>query len=736
MIFPLACVSLLLVLLVPLPPGLLDLLLVLNLAFSVIVLVTTIYVKSARELSVFPSLLLAITLFRLVLNVATTRLILGGDGSEFSAGQVVHTFSQFVTSDSVAVGAIIFLIIFVIQFVVITKGGSRISEVAARFVLDAMPGKQMAIDADVNAGLITQQQAHQQRETIAREADFYAAMDGAGKFVRGDAIAAVVITLVNIVGGLYVGMSQHGFDLSQCLTIYTKLTIGDGLVSQIPAFIISLAAGLIVTRSSAESDLGRDVIGQMLARPEALLVTAGFLAVLAMLGMPKLPLLVLGGGCVGLAWALHTRRRPTRLAEVIEEMPVAQPQSVERLLDLDILELEVGAGLVRLADAAEGGDLLQRVAAVREQIAVELGIIIPAVGIKDNMQLGVNDYAIKLRGQTIARAIAYPDQFLAIDGGEATGTIPGTDETTEPARGRLAFWLTESQRAEAEQLGYVVIEAPAGIVSHLTEVIRAHAHELLTRQAVKNLLDNLRSRAGAVVEEVVPNLVKPGELQKVLQNLLRERVPVRDLETILETLGDYSSRTHDAEQLTEHVRAGLARTICRQWADESDRLPCLMLEAQLEELIVGHVEHSHAGAGTMNTMPPDLQQRIGQLIADRATSLSLDGRPPVVLCAPQVRSTVRRLIEPVAPQVAVMSLEEVVAEITPEVIGVVADEWAIEEAGQLKDGGDEQDFADEGEAGDRGDSGGAVVDQVGAGDDTGFVGGDGLVEDRYESSNI
>ena len=697
MIFPLSCVALLLVLLVPLPTQVLDLLLMLNLTLSVIILVTTIYVATPREFAVFPSLLLAITLFRLVLNVATTRLILSGSGTDESAGQVVRTFSDFVTSGSVAVGAILFLIIFVIQFVVITRGGGRISEVAARFVLDAMPGKQMAIDADLNAGVITRQEAHERREAVAREADFYSAMDGAGKFVRGDAIAGVIITFVNILGGMYVGMFEHGMRWSECLGVYTKLTIGDGLVSQVPAFIVALGAGLIVTRSSsAGSDLGEDVIAQILAKPKALLVAACFLAVLAVMGMPWQPLLIIGGGCAGLAWVL-TRHERQATDEIVEERaePSEQP-TVERLLDLDVLELELGPGLVKLADTQRGGDLLHRVAGVREQIALDLGLIVPSVGIRDSDRLGVNDYAIRLRGQSIARGVAYPDQFLAIDNGDATGTIAHGNETAEPARHRLAYWITESQQEEAERLGYVILEAPAVMVSHLTEVLRTHAHELLTRQAVRSLLDNLKTRAAAVVEEVVPNQIKPGELQRVLQNLLRERVPIRDLETILETVGDYAGRTHDTDLLSEYARMALGRTICRQYVDEHDRLPCLMLEAGLEELIAGHVEQSDPGAGhapghggVINTMPPATAQRIGQELGDAAAQFARGGVPPVVLCAPVVRPAVGKLLEPLAPHVAVLSLAEVVGDVTPQVVGVVGDANGEHVVGDHGDNGDQ-----------------------------------------------
>ena len=464
MIFPVACVSLLLVLLIPLPTAVLDFLLVLNLTLSVVILVTTIYVQSPREFQVFPSLLLAITLFRLVLNVATTRLILSGDGTESSAGEVVRTFSHFVTSGSVTVGAIIFLIIFVIQFVVISKGGSRISEVAARFELDALPGKQMAIDADVNAGLITQQQAQERRKEVAQQADFYAAMEGAGKFVRGDAIAGVIITLINIIGGLYVGMWSRGLPLSDSLPLYTTLTIGDGLVSQIPAFIVALGAGLIVTRQSGDSDLGEDVIAQMLAKPQALLVAAVFLAILATMGMPLIPLIILGTCCVGLAYVLRTPPVAAAKADDVIVPAKKETKEVERLLDLDVLELAIGHGLAKLAN----DELLDRVVAVREQIAVELGILVPAITVRDSEKLGVNDYSIAIRGQLVARGVAYPDQFLAIDTGEAAGPIQHGEETADPARHRLAYWITESQRDDAELLGYVVLESPAVMLSHVT----------------------------------------------------------------------------------------------------------------------------------------------------------------------------------------------------------------------------------------------------------------------------
>ncbi len=678
MVFPFAFISLLMVLLIPLPTAILDLLLVLNITLAIIVLVTTIYVQSPLEFAVLPSLLLAVTLFRLVLNVATTRLILTASGTPeeamHSAGEVVSAFSNFVTGNSLAVGVIIFLIIFVIQFVVITKGGTRISEVAARFTLDAMPGKQMAIDADLNSGNITEPEARRRREEISQEADFYGAMDGASKFVRGDAVAGIVITIVNILGGLYIGMVEHGWGLMECLGLYTRLTIGDGLVSQVPAFIISLAAGLIVTRSSSKSNLGDEMLGQMFAKPKALIVAAAFLMLLAFTGLPKPPLVILGSCCAGLAYILtRNENRATTAAAAEEQKKVTsaakEPEKVEKLLDLDTMELEVGYGLVRLIDTAKGGDLLDRISLIRRQIAVDLGIIVPPLRIRDNMQLGANDYVVKIKGQAIGRGVTYPEQFLAMDNGATSGPVPGGELTTEPAFGLPAYWITESERAQAELLNYTVVEAPAVLATHLTELIKGHAYELLTRQEVKNLIDNLKARVPALVEEVIPTVVKPGELQKVMQNLLRERVPVRDLETIIETLGDFATRTKDLDVLTEYVRNALSRTICKQYVDDSDRLWCLTLDPALEELINSHLERSDRG--TTNTMPPQTQQQVVHQINEKAGELTQTGRSAVILCSPQIRGAVRRMIESSLPQVAVLAYNEIVPEVTVEAVGLV-----------------------------------------------------------------
>ena len=679
MIFPLAFIGLLVVILVPLPTFVLDVLLVCNITLSVIVLVTTIYVQSPLEFAVFPSLLLAVTLFRLVLNVATTRLILTA-GERFKdpltamhgAGEVVQTFAEFVTHGSLAVGIIIFIIIFVIQFVVITKGSGRISEVAARFTLDAMPGKQMAIDADLNAGIITEPQARERRETIAREADFYGAMDGASKFVRGDAIAGIMITFVNILGGLYVGMIEQGWGPFDCMKLYTKLTIGDGLVSQIPAFILSLGAGLIVTRSSSRNNLGEEMLTQVFAKPKALIIASSFLGLMLFTGLPKIPLLILGTCCGGLAYTMdkgQKRAATVAAAKDREKAARKEPEKVEKLLDLDTMELEVGYGLVRMVDASKGGDLLERISMIRRQIAVELGIIVPPVRIRDNMQLGANDYVIKIKGQAVARGVTYPEQFLAMDNGATSGRMPGGTLTTEPAFGLPAYWITESERPQAELLNYTVVEATAVLATHLTEIIKSHAHELLTRQEVKNLVENLKARVPALVEEVVPTQVKPGELQKVMQYLLRERVPVRDLEAILETLGDYAGRTKDLEVLTEYVRNALARTICKQYVDDRDRVWCLTLEPALEDMISGHLDRGERG--TTNTMSAQTTQQLVQRIAAKINELTQTGRTAVLLCSPQIRSAVRRMIESALPHVAVLAYNEIVPEVTVEAVGLI-----------------------------------------------------------------
>ena len=670
-ILPVAVATLIFVVLVPLPPPLVDVLLAANITLAAIILLTVIYVPSPLEFSVFPSVLLGATLLRLVLNVATTRLILtaGADGrglaeARTAAGQVVWSFSEFVTGGSLTVGVILFAIIVVIQFVVVTKGAARISEVAARFVLDAMPGKQMSIDADLAAGLIGEDEARARRDRIAREADLYGAMDGAAKFLRGDAVAAVLITLINILGGLYVGMVQYGWGLSQTVSLFTRLTIGDGLATQVPAFLVSVAAALIVTRSTSRSNLGEDVISQLVSRPAVLVIAAVFLGALALTSLPKVPLLTLGVGCVALA-AVLSRRRASREAEAPDgnpgvrgagaPRPETETHHIKQLLTVDAMRVELGYALVRLVDRTRGGDLLDRIAAVRRRIALELGLIVPPIRILDNLGLEARGYVIKVRGAKVASGRLYPKQLLAIAGRRTVGPLLGR-EVPEPTFGHPGVWINPSQREQAERMSYTVVE-PSGVVAmHLSEVVRRHACELLSRERVAGMLDHLRSTAPSLVEELRAKL-KVGQVQKVLQNLLRERVPIRDLEAILEALCEAADRADDAEALRERVRERLGRTLSQQYCDETGKLWCVSLEPGLEETMDAHV--SPDGRRSAAMIPPELGERISRAVGEAVTALQRQGRRPVVLCSPHVRPAMRRLIAPSLPDAAVLGYNEI-----------------------------------------------------------------------------
>jgi flagellar biosynthesis protein FlhA len=692
LLIPAGFIAMIMVLLIPLPPFLLDLLLVSNLAISTIVLVSVMFVNSPLELSIFPSLLLGTTLFRLVLNVASTRLILtAGDrasdlkSAALAAGHVIYTFSTFVagsssstaaahTQQSMIVGIIIFVILIVIQFVVITKGATRISEVAARFTLDAMPGKQMAIDADLNSGLIKEDEARKRRQNIAREAEFYGAMDGASKFVRGDAVAGIIIVFINIIGGIAIGKFQYGWDIFGCLSTFTRLTIGDGLVSQVPALVISLAAGILVTRSSSKEDLGEEFIAQLTSRAVSLFVVAGFLIVMSFTGMPILPLWALALFIGGTGWVMTKNKREAAASTLKKEKATAaqkKPEKIEALLAVDPMELEVGYQLVQLVDTTKGGDLLERISLIRRQIAIEFGVVVPPIRIRDNMQVDPNAYVIKLRGNPLATGTVYPGQYLAMDSGAATGKLAGGSsiETREPAFGLPAWWIPDSQRPQAEMMNYTVVEASGVLATHITEVVKTHAAELVTREEVAALLKQLKEKSPALVEEVIPSQIKPGELQKVLHNLLRERVPVRDLETILETLGEWASRTKDLEVLTEAVRHGLARTICNQYRDEQNIIHCVTMDPQLEDTINGYVERNERGS--FLTLPPQLARQIAENIATAVAKLMQQGFHGVVLCSPQVRAHVRKLIESSLPAVAVLSYNEITRGMNVESVGIV-----------------------------------------------------------------
>jgi len=679
LILPLAVIGLIVVIVVPLSGWQLDVLLACNIALSVLVLLTTLYVRKPLDFSVFPSLLLAMTLFRLVLNVASTRLILttpdrvSASEAGSAAGHVIEAFAKFVAGGNLAVGVIVFAILVIIQFVVITKGATRISEVAARFTLDGMPGKQMAIDADLNAGLITEVEARERRQAISHESDFYGAMDGASKFVRGDAIAGIIITLVNILGGFYVGMVEQHWQFGQCLDVFTRLTIGDGLVTQVPSFIVSISAGLIVTRSTARSDLGQEMVGQLLSRPLALAIAGVFLMTMALVGLPPVPMVTLGLLSGVAALVLHRTSaaeqvRKTAEAKRTEQQPAKKEPVDDGLLHVDAMELEIGYGLIRLVDAAQGGDLLDRISMIRRQIALEMGIIVPPIRIRDNMRLEPSEYAIRIKGNPVARGEARVGMYLAMDSGLASGEIVDGTETREPAFGLPAWWIPESERQRAEMHNYTVVDPSTVLATHLTEVVKNHAAELLTREEVNKLITGLKERAPSVIEEVVPNMLKVGDVQKVLQNLLRERVPVRDLETILETLGDWAPRTTELDILTEYVRNALSRTICEQYLGDDGVLRVVTLDPSLEDRIAGHIEHNERGS--FLTMPPDVARKVAQEVSDAVRPLVTAGSHPVVLTSPQVRSQVKRITEGTLPSLAVLSFNEIVRGIKVESMGM------------------------------------------------------------------
>jgi flagellar biosynthesis protein FlhA len=672
LLLPVAMIASVLVVMVPLPSELLDIFLAANITVSVIILLTTIYVRTPMEFSVFPSLLLATTLARLVLNVATTRLILTQASTKGmdAAGGVITAFSEFVAGDRLVVGLIIFVIIIVIQFMVITKGATRIAEVAARFALDGMPGKQMAIDADLNAGIIDEREAQARRSEITQQADFFGAMDGASKFVRGDAIAGIIITVINIIGGLIIGVAQEGMEFSQAAELFTRLTIGDGLVSQVPAFLISLAAGLLVTRSSRKTNMPAMFIDQMFSRPQALVVSAAFLGVLVFTNLPTIPLLVLGGSCLALARTVHKQKK-TSDADENEKKPEPQAEKrVEDFLSVDPMEIELGVGLIRLADPNRGGDLLDRVQKVRHNIAGEVGLVMPKVRIRDNMRLGQNEYRIKIADMPVAQNEVEPALLLAIDSGMTSGRVEGIP-TKDPAFGTDALWITHSKQDEAEMCGYTVVEPGAVLATHLTEVCRRHADEILNRDATKALVDELKQTSPAVVNELIPGVMSLAEVQTVLQMLLREQVSIRQLATILESLGDNATKSKDPILLTEYVRHRLARQLCTRYRDRDGQLHILALDPTLEDRIRTGFEHSDRGL--FIRLAPTAIESINRAIGAEAEKLATKGHSPVLLVSPQVRAAVKQLTETSLPQLVVMSFNEITRDTTLVTHGVVND---------------------------------------------------------------
>src|SRR3984957_13558451 len=674
LIFPVLIVSSVLVLIAPLPPFMMDLLLSCNITLAVVILLAPVSVSRPLDFSVFPSVLLGTTLARLVLNVASTRLILarGAEDGTAAAGHVIQAFGEFVAGGQLFIGFTIFAILIAIQFLVITKGATRISEVAARFALDGMPGKQMAIDADLNAGLVTQEVARKRRAEVTEQADFYGSMEGASKFVRGDAIAGIVITLVNILAGFGIGVFKHGMTLGHAMEVYTTLTIGDGLVTQVPAFLISVAAGLIVTRTSTNSDLPADVVAQMLRYPQALGLASVFLFAMAFSGLPTVPLLTMSTGCGVLAFTLSRGQKTAASQKKQEETQKSQKRPEPRPEDnlaVDPLELELGVGLIRLADPSAGGDLLERVTRVRHRIAQELGIILPKVRIRDNIRLEQRQYQIKIRDIPIAWGEIYSDALLAIDTGATSGEVPGI-ATKEPAFGRPARWIDQSQKERAELLGYNVVEPWAVVITHLTEIVRMHSHELLTRQQVHQLLDNLKLTAPKAIEELIPDLLKIAQVHQVLNNLLREQVPIRDLETILETLGHYADKTKDLGILTEYVRHSLARTICQRLRDKNRVLHVITLDPALEDVLAGGFDYSDRGL--VIKLPPQVSEAVTRAIATELKQLVSRGRQPIVLCSPQVRAGLKQITSTTIPKLSVLSLNEITRDTDVEAAGQVS----------------------------------------------------------------
>lgn len=666
-------VGILVMMVLPLPPIFLDLLLALNIMLALMILLVALYTLEPLDFSIFPGLLLILTLFRLSMNVASTRLILG----QGYAGRVIEAFGHFVTGNNLVVGFIVFLVLVLINFIVITKGAGRVAEVAARFTLDAMPGKQMAIDADLNAGLINEGEAKQRRSEISRQSEFYGAMDGASKFVRGEAVASLVIMVINILGGLLIGTLLNNMGVAQAAETYTLLTIGDGLVSQIPALVISTSAGIIVSRAASNVSMGKEFLQQFGLQPQALAVAAGIILLFGLIpGLPHLPFIVLGLGLGAISLLAFQKTAADREAKEEEEEKQKKesapqpgsPETVESLLPLDILQLEVGYGLIPLVDEAQEGDLLERIRAIRRQFAMDIGMIVPPLHVRDNLQLRPDEYVLLLKGVETARGELMMGHLLAMDSGMAKRRIEGIP-TLEPAFQLPALWVTKEKKDEAQLAGYTVVDPSTVVATHITEVLRSHAAELLGRQDTQKLLDNLAKSHPKVVEELVPGLLPLGAVQKVLQNLLRERVSLRDLLTICETLADYSPMGKDPDILTEYVRQKLARSIVGAHTNEQGTLSVLTLSTQIEDMVRESIQKSEQGA--FLSLEPNLAQRILASTQELVEKISADGHQPIIICSPIIRRHFRRLLERFMPQVMVLSHNELATQTKLQSLGTI-----------------------------------------------------------------
>ncbi|BAB06157.1 flagellar biosynthesis protein FlhA [Halalkalibacterium halodurans] len=665
----LSVILIVIMLIIPLPPAMLDFLIITNISLAILIILVAMNTKEPLQFSIFPTLLLLVTLFRLGLNVSTTRSILGNG----EAGNVIDTFGNFVIGGNPLVGFVVFLILIIIQFIVITKGAERVSEVGARFTLDAMPGKQMSIDADLNAGMISDIEAKERREKIEKEADFYGAMDGASKFVKGDAIAGIVIVIINIIFGLVIGMMQMGMSLSDSANHFTLLTVGDGLVSQIPALIISTATGIIVTRAASDGNLGQDITKQLLAYPKMLYVASGTILALGLLTPISLIVTSIIAGVLAFGGYHLSQGEQKQLAEEEKEEAsdesedLKSPESVVNLLQIDPIEFEFGYGLIPLADTNQGGDLLDRVVMIRRQMALELGMVVPVIRIRDNIQLQPNEYTIKIKGNEVAKGELLLDHYMAMSPGVEDESVVGI-ETVEPAFGLPALWISEEMKEQAELSGYTVVDPPSVVSTHLTEVIKRHAHELIGRQETKQLVDHLKEAYPALVEEVT-NTLSIGEIQKVLTNLLKEHISIRNLPTIFETIADYGQMTKDMDLLTEYVRQSLSRQISKQFAQQGEPLYVVTLSGMVEKMIADGVQQTEHG--NFVSIDPDQSQKIIEAAAQEADRLSQMGQPPVILCSPAVRMYVRQLLERYLPQVPILSYNELEANVEVQSVGVV-----------------------------------------------------------------
>ena len=657
-------------LIIPFPGWLLSVLIIINISLALLVLLISMNMNEPLQFSIFPSLLLLLTLFRLGLNVSTTRSIL----SKGEAGGVVETFGTFVVGGNVLVGLVVFVILIVIQFIVITKGSERVSEVAARFTLDAMPGKQMSIDADLNAGMISEQDARIRREKVGREADFYGAMDGASKFVKGDAIAGIVIVMINLIMGIIIGMTQMGLPIADAATKFSLLTVGDGIVSQIPALLISTATGIVVTRAASEGNLGQDIMNQLLAYPVMLYVAASTIFLLGvftpisfLVTVPIAAALALGGYMVSRT-PKEDESDQMELEEEMEHEEMKSPESVVNLLNVDPIEFEFGYGLIPLADSNQGGDLLDRIVMIRRQLAIEMGLVIPVVRIRDNIQLQPNEYRLKIKGNEMAKGELLLDHYLAMSPGIDDGSVEGID-TIEPSFGLPAKWISEEMKEQAEIFGYTVVDPPSVVSTHLTEIIKTNAHDLLGRQETKQLIDHLKESYPILVEEVTPNPLSIGEIQKVLAKLLKEHVSIRNLPVIFETLADYGKMSSDTDLLAEYVRQALARQITSQYAGGDAMLKVVTVSGKVEKKIADSIQQTEHG--NFLSLDPGDSQEILESVASQVEQVSLMEESPVILCSPAVRMYVRQMTERYFPHVPILSYNELEANVEVQSLGVV-----------------------------------------------------------------